>query len=550
MIVRKTRGIRIAILAESLGWCCALTVIQSASAGGSSTGLIPITELPPKTYQGFEGGLYPGGVNEPPPAHLAAGLERAALVQPRNTNGDPDPDGFIAMISIGMSNTTQEFGPFERQEDLNTARNGRVLIINTAQGGQAASVIANPAAAYWDLVDERLAANGLTPPQVQMAWLKEANALPPDDFPVHAEELSADLRAIVQILKDRFPNIELCYLSSRTYGGYAEGPLNPEPQAYESGFAVKWLIEDQVNGDPDLNFDPGAGPIEAPWLAWGPYLWADGLVPRGDGLIWEESDFESDGVHPSASGEQKVADMLSAFFAVDPTARKWYPARPGVALRSVDAAADAHVLQSRPKQNFGDANELQIGAQPQASNVYVKFDIAGITEPILFTKLSFRVLSTASAPAAQVLPVADDSWTEAGITWANAPPLAGPPVAVTAECSRDSSVSTNVTQAVLGRADDMISLGLVTENSDNGAFVSRDASHPPRLIFLVEPQGGPGDLDGDGDVDVGDYALFLFCFTGPNGGPASPGCSPVDFEPDGDIDLADFAQFQLVFTGS
>ncbi|MCH7720117.1 MAG: DNRLRE domain-containing protein [Planctomycetes bacterium] len=550
MIVRKTWEIRIATLAASLVWCCVLTLSQSAEAGGSSTGLIPITELPPKTYQGFEGGLYPGGVNEPPAAHLAAGLERAGLVQPRNTNGDPDPDGFIAMISIGMSSTAQEFGLFERQEDLNTARNGRVLIINTAQGGQAASVIANPAAAYWDLVDERLAGNGLTPPQVQIAWLKEANALPPDNFPVHAEELSADLRAIVQILKDRFPNIELCYLSSRIYAGYAQGPLNPEPQAYESGFAVKWLIEDQINGDPDLNFDPDAGPIEAPWLAWGPYLWADGLVPRADGLIWEESDFESDGVHPSPSGEQKVADMLSAFFAVDPTARKWHPARPGVALRSVDPVADAHVLQSRPKQNFGDANELHIGAQSQASNIYVKFAIGGITEPILFAKLSFRVSSNATAPTAQVFPVEDDSWTEAGITWANAPPFVGRPVAVTAGCSRDGSVSADVTQAVRDRPDDMISLGLVTESRDDGALVSREGLQPPRLILLVEPQGGPGDLDGDGDVDVADYALFLFCFTGPNGGPASQGCSPVDFEPDGDIDLADFGQFQLVFTGS
>ena len=88
---------------------------------------------------------------------------------------------------------------------------------------------------------------GLTTAQVQTAWLKEANANPPDDFPGHALELRDDLETIANNLHDRFPRLRLCYLSSRTYGGYAKTPLNPEPQAYESGFSVKWLIEDQID---------------------------------------------------------------------------------------------------------------------------------------------------------------------------------------------------------------------------------------------------------------------------------------------------------------
>ncbi len=58
-----------------------------------------------------------------------------------------------------------------------------------------------------------------------------------------------------------------------------------------------------------------------------------------------------------------------------------------------------------------------------------------------------------------------------------------------------------------------------------------------------------GDFDGDGDADLGDYAEFISCVTGPAGGPASAGCSAKDFDTDGDVDALDFAAFQRAFTG-
>jgi hypothetical protein len=64
----------------------------------------------------------------------------------------------------------------------------------------------------------------------------------------------------------RFPNLRLVYVSSRIYAGYASSDLNPELYSYQGAFAVKWLIEKQMGG--------------APWIAWGPYLWADGAIPR------------------------------------------------------------------------------------------------------------------------------------------------------------------------------------------------------------------------------------------------------------------------------
>ncbi len=58
-----------------------------------------------------------------------------------------------------------------------------------------------------------------------------------------------------------------------------------------------------------------------------------------------------------------------------------------------------------------------------------------------------------------------------------------------------------------------------------------------------------GDLDGDGDVDLGDFALFQLCFNGPNRTPANTNCQGADADGDGDVDLSDFAVFQLCFNG-
>ncbi len=120
------------------------------------------------------------------------------------------------------------------------------------------------------------------------------------------------------------PGGRIVLLSSRTYGGHATTKLNPEPYAYESGFAVKWLIEEQIKGAPGLNADPAKGAISAPWLAWGPYLWTDGDQGRRDGLVWERQDVREDGTHPSDSGRQKVARLLQDFFHTDRLASRWF----------------------------------------------------------------------------------------------------------------------------------------------------------------------------------------------------------------------------------
>ncbi|RMD65642.1 hypothetical protein D6833_02610, partial [Candidatus Parcubacteria bacterium] len=338
------------VLAAALGFSSRLSAQDCT--GSFVDGLVPLSDLGTGTYKGAEGGLYPGGSNQPPESHLAAGLAMAQQIQPLDAAGNPDPNGKIVLISIGMSNAQQEFTPFIPLAMAEPGLNPKLVIVNGAKASQDASKwsIANGQA--WQNLESRLAAAGVTKQQVQAVWI--LNAMPatlgPQTFPERAQWLKDFLKQGILNLKAGYPNVRVVYFSSRIYAGYATTNLNPEPFAYEGGYAMKWLIEDQINGDPDLAFE-GANP-PAPWLAWGPYLWADGLgsdntlggTPgRTDGLEWECGDFQDDGTHPDPrTGAPKVAQILLDFFKTDPTAVPWFLADSPTNVELVSFAAEVH----------------------------------------------------------------------------------------------------------------------------------------------------------------------------------------------------------------
>jgi hypothetical protein len=59
-----------------------------------------------------------------------------------------------------------------------------------------------------------------------------------------------------------------------------------------------------------------------------------------------------------------------------------------------------------------------------------------------------------------------------------------------------------------------------------------------------------GDVTGDGQVTLSDFATFPDCLSGPGGGYNQPDCEDFDFDVDGDVDLDDFRSFQEVFAGA
>lgn len=288
----------------------------AANCGRTSVGLTPLSELGENRYHRAMGGLYPGGRNTPPARHRDLGDELARKVRPRAEDGTRDASGKIVLLTIGMSNTSAESQQLQTLAAADALRHPSVTVVNGAVGGFDAVRASDPDSDYWAKVNGRLGAAGVTPEQVQVLWVKEAISRPEDGFRPEAHRLQDALRGILRIADDRFPKLRLAYLSSRIYAGYAEVRANPEPYAYESAFAVKWVIREQ------LRDELAVGPV--PWLAWAAYLWADGLDARADGLTWECADFRDDGMHPSEQGAQKVAQMLLDFLHSDATADIWY----------------------------------------------------------------------------------------------------------------------------------------------------------------------------------------------------------------------------------
>lgn len=320
-----------------------LTVLLFLQAGASdcnrtSVGKTPINDLGAANYLNlFQGGLYPNGSNQMPRQHALEGRSRALAIRPLDVNGNPSPNGTYVFLSIGMSNTFQEFSAFMPLAAAHPdVRSRPLVILNGASGGQDAETWNQPTDPNYDRIrDQILIPRGLSEMQVQALWVKVANRTPSVALPnqnADAYRLVRQMGDITRSIKTRYPNAKIVFLSSRIYAGYATTNLNPEPYAYESGFAVKWLIEAQIAQMETGTIDSQAGDMNyntvAPWVAWGPYLWADGLNARSDGLIWRCNDLNNDGTHPSPAGRQKVADMLLSFLLTSPFSRPWFSTYP------------------------------------------------------------------------------------------------------------------------------------------------------------------------------------------------------------------------------
>jgi hypothetical protein len=265
------------------------------------------------------------------------------LIRPLDANGQPSLKGKVVFLGVGFGETARiadsfiEMAAADRRVDHQS-----LVLLDAAHEGLDASAWYAPMATgnFNRIRDQILTPNDVSEKQVQAAWVQmqmltteTSPPLPRQD--AEAYRVKGYIATALRNLKARYPNLQVAYLSSRVYGGYA----GSEPYEYESALSVRWVILGQVTlmrtgflwdtRISDVDYEKGV----APWVAWGPYLWANGTMPRSDGLTWERDDFASDGASLSDKGARKGATMLFDFLMQEPTAATWFRA-PNVPTRS------------------------------------------------------------------------------------------------------------------------------------------------------------------------------------------------------------------------
>lgn len=292
------------------------------------TPLIPLNDLGLNLYQGQSGGLYDNGSNNDPTDHMLAGYTLAKSIQPLDINGNPDPNGKYVLLSLGISSLQQPFTLLQGFATADPSINPHLVVVNGAQGGFTAKKMLDTGGPdFWgNIANYYLPQSGVSAYQVEAVLIQTIDTYPTQDFSTDVGNLQSEYTSILQLLHTKFPNLKLVYLLAPIYQGYSEGvtPFAPPPYDYNSAYAVRGVIEDQINGDPNLNYDPANGTVMAPWVEWGPYLWANGMQPRSDGLAWSCQDISADGIHPAGAGKTKVVDMILNFLKTDGTTKPWF----------------------------------------------------------------------------------------------------------------------------------------------------------------------------------------------------------------------------------
>lgn len=299
---------------------------------------------------------YPRGLwnhtNEMPSIHKETGLSLISGIQPMDTFGNLDSSGKIVFMTLGYSNMTQlmcceqkkdgGWCPCEpytfipRAEERGLAEG--VVLFNGARGSRATPAWAEPRNGNYLYIEDELINRGLSRYQVQAVVMKCAlgksylrNSLPAKDADSYL--LSETIVSALRAIKIEYPNCCIVYLMPRSYGGYdtSPTPFSGEPWAYEGGFAVKRVIQNQHREIKTGKVSATYGPL---WdgtmlVTWGPYLWANGETPiksgPSAGLFYETSDYMGDDgghtndyTHYNEIGRTKQADKVYEFFIQSP----------------------------------------------------------------------------------------------------------------------------------------------------------------------------------------------------------------------------------------
>ncbi len=165
----------------------------------------------------------------------------------------------------------------------------------------------------------------------------------------------------------------------------------------------------------------------------------------------------------------------------NPTAPPSPTASPGGSAGSATftAAADSYVCASTPAVNFGGQTQLRVDGSP-ATRAVMRFTVSGVVGTLSSAVLRVYA-NTAQSTGYDVYPIANNTWGEATITNANAPPFGAARLGSSGKIAAGSWTSVNVTAAIAGNGT--YSFGLSTTNSTAVSLSSREGAKAPQLTI-------------------------------------------------------------------
>lgn len=148
-------------------------------------------------------------------------------------------------------------------------------------------------------------------------------------------------------------------------------------------------------------------------------------------------------------------------------------------------AADAYVLQTSPGSNYGKATNLRVDNTP-ITRSYLRFVVSGLSGGTVQTAVLRIYANSSNTTGFSVRSVANNTWTETGITYSNSPAM-GNVISSSKPFSGRVWVAVDVSSYI--KSEGTYNLILTTTNSTNTSLGSREAGgNAPQLVVTLASQ--------------------------------------------------------------
>jgi len=149
----------------------------------------------------------------------------------------------------------------------------------------------------------------------------------------------------------------------------------------------------------------------------------------------------------------------------------------------INPVADAYVNASFPNSNYGKNSSLRVDGSPVMRS-YLRFTVSGLGGAAIQLAILRIYANSASSTGLSVLALANNTWSETSLTYANTPAL-GNVIGNSSKFSAGTWVQVDVTSYVKTEGTYNLVLGGLNSTDANLASREDTAGHAPQLVLTL-----------------------------------------------------------------